>query len=127
MAETCGRRGRAQDTGSLLADPCGGTGMLTYEVVEPAHVDRFGRDVPSRRRTVAARCLCEKGQLRTSPSLPLISDLVQFTDELQDLFPEGVPDIIPPDQVVIAPKVGRIRQSRKRQLQLQYRKGQRHT
>lgn len=84
--------------GSFLNDPCGGSGMLVYEVFEPAHQIEAGdgglMDVPGRRRTIAARCLCERGQLQLSPAIPLISNVVREYADLQELFPEGVPAII---------------------------------
>ena len=84
--------------GALLDDPCGGCGLLSYEQVEPEHVKAYPDGhtivVPTRRRTVAARCLCEKGQLRMSPMIPLISDIVREYAELQDLYPHGIPPIL---------------------------------
>lgn len=95
--------------GMLFEDPCGGTGILS--------VDIGGR-------CVAARCLCAKGQLRTSPAIPLVTELPGvFTEWLQDLYPAGIPEILTADDVVTVPGVGRVRKSRRRHIQEAYAEG----
>ena len=83
--------------GSMITDPCDGTGLL---VVDVGH------------GTVAARCLCEKGQLQMSAHIPLVSAVAGITTEqLQDFYPDGIPDVIPRGQVTMTP-VGPKRRAR---------------
>lgn len=91
-----------QDQGNLLSDPCGGTGMLSIErSTSRPHPFLDGEFIVTR-ATVAARCMCEKGQLQLSSQIPLIVDIVETTEQLQDLYPDGVPDVIPrPDMATM--------------------------
>lgn len=96
-----------RDQGSMLDDPCGGSGLLSIEIGSR----RFG-----------ARCMCEKGQLRISKTIPLVVDVRGVTTEqLQELYPTGIPATIPAAEVIEAPVVGRRRRAHRRGLEEAYR------
>jgi hypothetical protein len=89
---------KADGQGTMLHDPCDGTGLLSLDV---------------NGRSVAARCMCEKGQLRMSATIPLVVDIGLFTEQLQELYPDGIPDVIPREHVTDTP-VGPKRRNRHR-------------
>lgn len=93
----------------MFVDPCGGTGILSY--------------VKSNGTTVAARCLCARGQLRISLAIPLITEVVEVWEHVQDLFPDGLPEILTFDDIVDVPRVGRVRKNRRRHIQSAYAEG----
>ena len=79
--------------GTLMDDPCGGTGLIVFErTTNTPHPFLDGERIV-RTSTMTARCLCHKGQHLLSPAIPLICDAVETTEQLQDLFPHGVPEI----------------------------------
>jgi hypothetical protein len=76
----------ALSQGLMLDDPCGGTGLLTVTVGK---------------YSLCARCLCSKGQLQMSAVIPLITEVrAVTTEQLQELWPAGIPEVIPREEVV---------------------------
>jgi len=106
---------------SLFACPCGGTGFLSVETVRPERIVD-GVAIPMQRMTTAARCLCPIGQLRRSKGIPLVSTVIQTTEELQNLYPAGIPDVLTEDDVTWTP-YGPVVKARRRQIQQAYLEG----
>lgn len=77
-------------------DPCGGTGFIVFErTLSRPHPFLEGERLIQTAR-VTARCLCHKGQHGVSPRIPLICDVVETTEQLQELFPHGIPTVDTP-------------------------------